>query len=121
MHRVALMDPTIGPPQCLICNRGNTADEPDSMAEFWAMDLERDINWGDPAYICKYCCERLAVEVGFVPLEQVQGLEATIRQKNQDIHRLEAERDSLRRRFRSTKLGRKALKSTQAQSTGQTM
>jgi len=75
MHKVARMDPSMGPPKCLICNRGNTPDEPDQMSDFWVMDMERDVNWGDPAYLCKYCCEKIAAEVGYVPLENVTQLE----------------------------------------------
>ena len=116
MHKVARMDPSMGPPKCLICNRGNTPDEPDQISDFWVMDMERDVNWGDPAYLCKYCCEKIAAEVGYVPLENVAQLEEVIKQKNKDIHKLEADRDSLRRRFRSTRLGKKALQSARAQS-----
>lgn len=115
MHRVARMDPSMGPPKCLICNRGNTPDAPDQMSDFWVMDIERDVNWGDPAYICMYCCEKIAQEVGHVPLETVTQLEEVIKDKNRLVHTLEAERDSLRRRFRSTKLGKKALQSTRSQ------
>ncbi len=115
MHKVARMDPAIGPPNCLVCNRGNNADDPDSMDDFWAMDLERDVNWGDPAYICKYCCEAIGAEVGYVPHEQLDAANATIKEKNKEIHKLQAETDSLRRRFRSTRLGKKALRSTKEQ------
>jgi hypothetical protein len=115
MHKVALMDPVMGPPKCLICNRGNTPDAPDQMNDFWVMDLERDVNWGDPAYICKYCCEDVASQTGYVPQETIDGLESTIRAKNKDIHRLEADLDSLRRRWRAAGLGKKALRSARGQ------
>jgi hypothetical protein len=115
MHKVQRMDPILGPPNCLICNRGNNADDPDTMDDFWVLDMERDVNWGDPAYICKYCCELIAAEVGFVPHETVVQLEEVVKDKNKEIHQIEAERDSLRRRFRSTKLGKKALRSAREQ------
>jgi hypothetical protein len=115
MHKVQRMDPAIGRPNCLICERGNTPDEPDSMDEFWVLDMERDVNWGDPAYICKYCCELIAGEVGYVPASEVEKLEQTIKQKNKEIHTVEAERDSLRRRFRTARAGTKAIQSTRKQ------
>lgn len=115
MHKIQRMDPAIGPPQCLICNRGNTPNDPDTLNDFWVMDMERDVNWGDPAYICKYCCETIAAEVDYVPATKVAQLDFVVREKNKEIHKLEAERDSLRRRFRSTRLGKKALKSARAE------
>lgn len=115
MHKIQRMDPTLGAPVCLHCGRGNTPDDPDTLEDFWVLDLERDINWGDPTYLCKYCCELIAAEVGFVPGEKVEELQATIKSKNKEIHGLEAERDSIRRRFRSASTGKKALQSGRKQ------
>lgn len=115
MHKIQRMDPAMGPPNCLTCGRGNTPDDPDLIDDFWVLDLERDINWGDPAYICKYCCEQIAAEVGFVPSSVVEQKDALIRQHLETIHDVEAERDSIRRRFRAVRTGRKALKSAREQ------
>ena len=115
MHKVARMDPVLGPPNCLTCGRGNTPDDPDSMDDFWAMDLERDVNWGDPAYICKYCCEKVAEHSGYAPLEALEEKDRIIKQHLGTIHKVEAERDSLRRRFRVAQTGSKAIKSTRRQ------
>src|SRR5262245_32404660 len=101
MHRVALMNPDIGPPKCLTCGRGNPPDEPDTLDDFWCLDLERDVNWGDPAYICKYCCTQIALDSGFVPVEVSEEKDAIIRAHLETIHRVESERDSIRRRFRT--------------------
>lgn len=115
MHKVQVMDPIIGPPKCLICERGNTPDDPDTLDDFWVMDLERDVNWGDPAYICKYCCQKIAEHCGHVPLEAYEEQQAIVAQHLATIHKVEAERDSLRRRFRVAQTGSKAIKSTRKQ------
>ena len=115
MHKVELMNPDIGPPKCLTCGRGNTPDEPDTLDDFWVLDLERDVNWGDPAYVCKYCCEKIAGQVGYVPHEIVEEKDAIIAQHLQTIHRVEGERDSIRRRFRAARTGVKAKRSGERQ------
>ena len=115
MHKIQIMDPIVGPANCLTCGRGNTPDDPDTLDDFWVMDLERDVNWGDPAYICKYCCEKIAREAGHTPLDALEEKDKIITQHLETIHNLEAERDSLRRRFRVSKAGQKAIKSTRKQ------
>ena len=115
MHKKQVMDPIIGPPNCLSCGRGNTPDAPDSMDDFWVLDLERDVNWGDPVYICKYCCKLIAEEAGHVDLEALDEQKAIVKQHLRTIHDLEAERDSLRRRFRTARVGQKAHKSGKRQ------
>lgn len=115
MHKKQVMDPAYGPPNCLICLRGNTPDEPDEMKDFWVLDVERDVNWGDPVYICKYCCEKIAETCGHVPLDVVEEKDAIIEQQREKIHDVEAERDSIRRRFRATTTGKKALSSAKKQ------
>jgi hypothetical protein len=115
MHKVALMDKSMGPPNCLTCGRGNTPDAPDEMSDFWVMDLERDVNWGDPAYICKYCCNKIAENCGHVPVEVMEEKDAIIKQQREEIHTAQAERDSIRRRFRTAVTGKKALSSGKKQ------
>lgn len=115
MHKIQYMQPELGPPKCLTCGRGNTTDGDDTLDDFWVMDLERDVNWGDPAYICKYCCAKIAEACGHVPLEVMEEKEAIIKQQREEIHTVEAERDSIRRRFRAAKTGKKALQSAKRQ------
>jgi hypothetical protein len=50
-----------------------------------------------------------------VPLDAYEERELIIQQHLKTIHSLEAERDSLRRRFRVAKAGQKSVKSTRAQ------
>jgi hypothetical protein len=115
MHKVQRMAPEMGPPKCLTCGRGNTPDDGDTLDDFWVMDLERDVNWGDPAYICKYCCEKIAQEAGHAPIEALLEKDEVIKQQRSEIHRVETERDSIRRRFRAATTGKKALASGKRQ------
>jgi hypothetical protein len=115
MHKIQLMAPELGPPKCLTCGRGNTPDGDDTLDDFWVMDLERDVNWGDPAYICRYCCEKIAQEAGHAPIEVLEEKDEIIRAQRGEIHRVETERDSIRRRFRAVTTGRKALTSAKKQ------
>jgi hypothetical protein len=107
MHRIEVMSPEVGPPNCLVCRRGNTPDAPDSMADFWAVDLERDVNWGDPAYVCKYCAADIGGLAGMVDAEQIGDLEAQIRQQRRKIHELETTLEQRERRLKTIVRGEK--------------
>lgn len=96
MHKVKVM---LDPPTCLICGRGNVVDSPDVEEDFWAIDTERDVNWGDNAYICKYCCEKVGELAGYVGVEQVEELERTVAKKNKEIHDLESRLELKERRL----------------------
>lgn len=112
MHKVERMTQT--PTQCLYCLRGNTPDEPDTMDEFFAIDLERDVNWGDPTYICKYCCEKIAALAGFVTMDQLQE-EMNINQAlKRKVHDLKAKLEERQRRLDQIATGARALKKTKA-------
>lgn len=115
MHKVALMTAT--PTTCLHCGRGNTPDDPHSMDDFWVVDLERDVNWGDSTYICRYCCDQIAAIAGFVTMDDLaeqQRINQKLKEKNHD---LEAELDEKSRRLKRIAQGRKALKKTQEEAT----
>jgi hypothetical protein len=108
MHKIQVMAPELGPPKCLGCGRGNTPDDGDTLDDFWVLDLERDYNWGDPAYLCKYCCRVVAGESGYAPADQIDLLAATIEQKNTEIHDLEARLDAVQQRVQRVLEGKKA-------------
>ncbi len=113
MHKVARM--TQHPTTCLYCGRGNTPDDPDSMDEFWAIDLERDVNWGDSTYLCKYCCEVLAATAGFVSTEQLQEQMNLNEQFKSKIHDLRAKLEERQRRLTAITEGARAMKQTKAE------
>jgi len=110
MHKVGRMSQT--PTTCLYCGRGNTPDEPDSMDEFWAIDLERDVNWGDSTYICKYCCDVLAATAGYVTMEQLQEQMNLQQRMKRKIHDLEAKLQERDRRLTQIATGRRAVQQT---------
>ena len=115
MHKKQLMDPVVGPPKCLVCSRGNTPDDPDRMEDFWVLDLERDVNWGDPVYMCKYCCQKIGAEAGMVDAEAIDELRSIIKDKNRELHNIQAENDAAQRRLRSIVHGKKAVRSARKQ------
>lgn len=108
MHIVQVMSPEVGPAQCLVCHRGNTPDAPDSQNDFWAIDLERDVNWGDPAYICKYCAADIAGLAGMVDAAEIENLNTQIKQQLKKIHELESTLDTRERRLKTIVRGKKA-------------
>jgi len=108
MHKVERMVET--PTQCLVCMRGNTPDDPDTMDEFWALDLERDVNWGDPTYLCKYCCEKIAMLSGFASMTELT--EAMQRNEDQKvkIHDLKAKLERRETRLKKILAGEVELR-----------
>lgn len=110
MHRLQRM--TTAPLQCLVCFRGNTPDDPDSMDDFWVLDLERDVNWGDPTYLCKYCCEKIAALTGFVPEADFREQANIVRQQLRKIHDLQARLEQRNRRLDQIATGTKAVRRT---------
>lgn len=108
MHKVERM--TQHPATCLHCGRGNTVDGDDTMDDFFAIDLERDVNWGDSTYICMYCVDVMAQTAGFVTLGQLDEQQKVSEHLRQELHSVRAEFDSYRRRVRTMLAGRKAEK-----------
>lgn len=103
---------TIAPMTCLYCGRGNT-DEPDKSAAPF-LDLERDVNWGDAVYLCQLCMDRIAEICGYVSREELREKKIVIREKNREIHELEAAMQERTRRARAVMAGRRAIKDEKA-------
>ena len=106
MHKVKRM--TASPVACLLCGRGNVPDHPDTMDEFWAADLERDIDWGDAAYLCKYCCDRIGVFAGLVGMQEYEEQVKMVQAQAKRIHDLEAKLTARDRRLRQVDTGEAA-------------
>lgn len=109
MHKVSLMTQT--PTTCLVCGRGNVPDDPHTMDDFFAIDLERDVNWGDSTYICRYCCDTLAALAGFVTMDQLQEQMNINKKQGKRIHDLHAALQARERRLEAITGGARALKS----------
>ena len=108
MHKAERM--TEAPMKCLVCFRGNLPDDPDSMDDFWVLDLERDVNWGDPTYLCKYCCEKIAALTGFVPEADFREQANIVKHQHKKIHDLQAKLEQRQRRLDQIDEGRKAVR-----------
>lgn len=115
MHKVQLM--TQIPTQCFYCMRGNVPDGEDTMDDFWAMDFERDFNWGDSTYLCKYCIALLASHCGYVTEGQLQEQVDIQNRLHQRIHDLEAELEAREVRLERIVAGSEELRAVKAEAT----
>src|SRR5262245_22291124 len=101
------------PPRCLHCGKGNTG-EGDAYSDTGLiplpyLDLEREVNWGDPTYLCGPCVLMAASLYGYIPPEQAQTLEQTITSLRRERHELRATLSERTRRLDSIVKGREAL------------
>jgi hypothetical protein len=87
----------VTPAPCLNCGRGNVTDDRDPVR---FVDLERDINWNDPAILCEDCIAKMGGMVGMLSLDERAGLRQEIRTLQTEIHDLKAKNDSMERRAR---------------------
>lgn len=113
MHKAARMTQT--PPNCLHCGRGNVPDDPDTLEDFWVIDLERDVNWGDPTYLCKYCVEQVGALAGMLPNSEAVKKDNVIQHQLRRIHDLEAKLEVRDRRLSKINEGRTAVKQVKKQ------
>jgi hypothetical protein len=86
------------------------------MDDFFAIDLERDVNWGDSTYVCKYCCALLAEIAGYVDMGALQDQMNTNEALKRKVHQLKAQLEERDRRLEAIAEGRKALKKTKKRS-----
>lgn len=88
----------ITPAPCLVCGRGNTPNGDDHSAPRF-VDLERDVNWNDPAILCEDCSILVGSLIGMLTLDDKRDHDRLIEAKDKEIHRLKTEVDSLHRRY----------------------
>jgi hypothetical protein len=80
------------------------------MDEFFAVDLERDVNWGDSTYVCRYCCAVIAETAGYVnmaTLQEQMNDNALLKKK---LHNTRAKLEQRDRRLNAITKGATALK-----------
>jgi len=99
---------TQSPPRCLTCGRGNTPDVHDHVPP--ALDLERDVGWGDSTYLCKECCEKIGLLWGWMPPETVREMEDQLNDQAMQLHELHSEMEEKERRMNKILAGREALR-----------
>ena len=79
---------------CLVCGRGNTPDGVTGERPLF-VDLERDVNWNDPAVLCEDCAIKVGSIVGLLGPDERDALSRDIRNRDKEIHRLNAELASM--------------------------
>ena len=94
MHLVERM--TEPPCTCLICGKGNTPDENGDIGPF--LDMERDVNWGDPTYLCEDCGTKIGAQFGMVTTTEIEDYESKVRKLEKQLHDEKARYEHFRRR-----------------------
>lgn len=95
------------PPLCLHCGGGNTADDVGHVPR--AIDLEREVNWGDSTYLCENCGALIAGLLEYISPAEAQDLRTAIAARDTEVHNLRAELQAQKRRSDQILLGRAAL------------
>lgn len=84
---------------CMLCGRGNTPNGDDGTRPTF-VDLERDVNWNDPAILCEDCAVQVGAQVGMLSPDDMRSHENEVKKLSKKIHALKAEVDALHRRAR---------------------
>jgi hypothetical protein len=103
---------TQNPPVCLHCGSGNVEDSAGQMPR--AIDLEREVNWGDSTYLCENCGLLVAGLLDCITKEQYQDLERTIKSLREQLHESKALYQGQKRRTTAILEGKKAIQEERA-------
>lgn len=88
----------VTPSPCLLCGTGNVPRSDKAPRRF--LDLERDTHWDDPAVLCEDCVLRAGAMLGMLSIDALKNHKRDLKKKEQEIHDLNAEIDSMKRRAR---------------------
>lgn len=81
---------TGSPPHCMICGMGNTPDgETGEIGPF--LDLQREISWGDDAYLCESCASEIGSHFGMITPDEAKELKRAMRRLKKKMHDMEAD------------------------------
>lgn len=86
----------VTPAPCLICGKGNTPDSNGDRLKF--VDLERDVNWNDPAILCEDCLANAAGLVGMLSKDTLREMKVQLREKDKELHDAKVAMDQMKRR-----------------------
>lgn len=86
----------VTPAPCLICGAGNTPDRNQERRRF--VDLERDVNWNDPAILCEDCLANAAGLIGMLSKDTLREMKVQLREKDKELHDAKVEMDQMKRR-----------------------
>lgn len=104
------------PPRCLHCGAGNVPGADGEVEP--ALDLERDIGWGDPTYLCGSCVSQAAALWGYISEDTAQDYERQIKKLKADLHETKAKFAEQSRRVRRVTEGKKALQELKTEASG---
>ena len=86
----------VTPAPCLICGAGNTPDSHGDRRRF--VDLERDVNWNDPAILCEDCLANAAGLIGMLSRDTLREMKVQLREKDKELHDAKVEMNQMQRR-----------------------
>lgn len=86
----------VTPAPCLICGAGNTPGKDGVRRRF--VDLERDVNWNDPAILCEDCLANAAGLVGMLSKDTLAEMKRQLREKDKELHDAKVLVDQMKRR-----------------------
>lgn len=90
------------PAPCLVCGRGNAQGSfSEDRPRF--LDLERDVNWNDPAILCEDCCMQIGGMIGMLSGEERNALRLEKQNVEAHLHEVQSQADAMKRRAK--KLG----------------
>lgn len=92
----------VTPAPCLNCGTGNVPTNDGSPRRF--VDLERDTHWDDPAILCEDCIMQLGGMIGMLSMDALNEYKHQLGRKDKEIHDLQAEIGSMKRRARKAGL-----------------
>lgn len=91
------------PAPCIHCGAGNTPGPNGERRQF--VDLEREVNFDEPVIICEDCVLMIAGILGMPSQELIDTEKRRVRKLTTELHKVNAEKDSMTRRAR--KIGMK--------------
>jgi len=86
----------VTPAPCMLCGSGNTYDSRGDRRRF--LDMERDVNWNDPAILCEDCGTKVGVLFGLLTPDYIEEVKIDLKKAGQLIHDQQAQMDDMRRR-----------------------
>lgn len=80
---------TGSPPNCMYCGAGNTPDEHGKIGPF--IDMEREVAWGDDAYLCEKCATQVGTLMGLAPAEELKKQQRMLKEAQKQVHDLQSD------------------------------
>jgi len=98
------------PGVCFIC--GTTPYDGKKAKE--AIDLNRDYDWGNNAYICDECGHLIATLLGYPDIDKIRKLLAKVKRQEEQIEQLKEKLDKQDEQLSRIRDGSKAVREVKA-------